>query len=215
METTKTNNNDMVDHTTNHPRRTQLWRGSSGGTTDVIEGKLPEEEDTRNLMAGAIANISALRVSQHNTNAFQPIVQVLRSTKHEYCYELIVSDGSDSTTVYLDRPCEDNFPDNCLLRLVRFKHLPRLHEDNKYICIFEYDQMGMWEPEDVEKEGDKEATENGANPNPNKRMNPPLKNYLKHLKASLRHFLALPHPRGSYYSFGRKSGDHVLVCGLS
>jgi hypothetical protein len=141
METTKTHNNDMVDHTTNHPRGTQLWRGSSGGTTDVIEGKLPEEGDTRNLTAGAIADISALHVSQHNTDSFQPIVQVLRSTKHKYCYELVISDGSASTTVYLDRPCEEDFYKNCLLRLVRFKHLPRLHEDSNYICIFEYDKI--------------------------------------------------------------------------
>jgi hypothetical protein len=125
METTTT--------TTNHPRGTQLWRGSSGGTTDVIEGKLPEEGDNRNLTAGAIADISALRASQHNTDSFQPIVQVLRSTKHEYCYELVISDGSASTTVYLDRPCEEDFYENCLLRLVRFKNLPRLHEDSKYV----------------------------------------------------------------------------------
>jgi hypothetical protein len=93
------------------------------------------------------------------------VVQVIKSTKHKYFYELVISDGVNHTTVYLDRPCEQDFSENSLLRLVRFKHLPRIHEDN-YICIFEYHKIGEFdfrirEPTSIEVNDDHEPISDG------------------------------------------------------
>jgi hypothetical protein len=73
--------------------------GGVGGTTNVIEGKPLEESNIRKIMVSAIAIISALCMRHHNTDSFQLIIQVIRYTKHEYCYKLVISNGTDSITV--------------------------------------------------------------------------------------------------------------------
>jgi hypothetical protein len=55
----------------------------SGGPDKVIEGGNTEEGDTTNLLTtGAIEDIFAFCVSESNTDSFQPVVQVIQSTKH-------------------------------------------------------------------------------------------------------------------------------------
>ena len=161
--TTHTNNNSIGSSTTtlSQPQRTmladmkhesslslfpklrynQLLSTTCGGRGRTVEGgTTPEERDNGHIMLtkSSVPRIYDMKVNEHNTEEFQPIVQVIHIIKNIHSYQLYVSDGVDCYKVHLDVPSnEHQVETNSIIRLLRFKHLSRFYEEDKHICIFE------------------------------------------------------------------------------